>query len=63
MSIGMSAREQAGNRGEKAHRNDQYDRQRQRPTLVLRDEHKKHEESGCAKNSQRRSSALLLLIG
>src|SRR5215472_8819269 len=58
-----AAVEQAGNRSEKAHGNDEYDRQRQRPTLVLSDEHKEHEQSGHAKNSQRRSSTLLLLIG
>src|SRR5882724_5522243 len=58
-----TAREQAGNRSQKAHGNDEYDRHGQRPTLVLGDEHKKHEQSSYAKNSQRRSSALLLLIG
>src|SRR5262249_51418977 len=57
------AREQAGDRSEKAHGNDKYDRQGQRPTLVLSDEHKKHEQCSYAKNSQRWSSTLLLLIG
>src|SRR5215471_7965101 len=58
-----AARQQAGNRSEKAHGKDEYDRQGQRPTLVLSDEHEKHEQSSYAKNRQRRSSALLLLIG
>src|SRR5215471_15798735 len=58
-----AARQQPGNRSQKAHGNDEYDGQGQRPTLVLSDEHKKNEQGSGAKNSQRRSSALLLLIG
>src|SRR5215472_16583839 len=58
-----ASREQAGNRSEKAHGNDEYDRKGQRPALVLSNEHKKYEQSSHAKNSERRGSALLLLIG
>src|SRR5258708_26088457 len=57
------AREQAAYGCEEAHRHDQNNRHRQLPTFVLRHEHEKHEESGCAEDNERGSSVLLLLEG
>ena len=47
-------REQAGDRGEQAHRHDQDDRQRQLPAFVLRDQHEEDEESGGAEDEKSR---------
>src|SRR6266481_4948162 len=57
------AREQAAYGCEETHRHDQNNRHRQLPTFVLRHEHEEHEESGCAEDSERGSSLLLLLEG
>src|SRR6516165_10796427 len=56
-----AAREQAGDGGEQAHRQDQDDRERQLPAFVLRDEDEKDEERGGAEYEERRRAAQLLL--
>src|SRR5262249_18266086 len=56
-----AAREQAGDGGEQAHRQDQDDRERQLPAFVLRDEDEKDEERGGAEDEERGRAAQLLL--
>jgi len=58
---GHAARQQAGDRGEQTHRQDQDDRHRQLPAFVLGDENEEDKESGCAKDEESGRAALLLL--
>jgi len=57
----QAARDQTGNRREKAHRYDQNDRQRELPALVLCDQNQKHEESRGSEDENSRCATLLLL--
>src|SRR5258707_14952380 len=53
---------QTRRRGEETHREDQHDRQRRRPALVLCHQHEEHEEGGGAEDRDRGRALLLLLV-